>query len=144
MWQAWLIISGICLVIEIITVGFLVFWFAIGALITMIVSFFTDNIIIQATTFIVSSTALIFATKPLVNKITKNKNNLKTNVDSMSGKFGLVTEDIDTINGTGQVKVSGELWSAIGLNDMSISSGTEIEVLKVEGVKVIVTPLNVK
>jgi membrane protein implicated in regulation of membrane protease activity len=32
MWQIWLIISGICFVIEIATVGFFVFWFGIGAL----------------------------------------------------------------------------------------------------------------
>ena len=38
MWYIWLIIAGICFVIEMITVGFFVFWFGIGALITMLVS----------------------------------------------------------------------------------------------------------
>ena len=47
MWQIWLIIAGICLIIEIMTVGFLIFWFAIGALLAMVTSLFTDNIIIQ-------------------------------------------------------------------------------------------------
>ena len=72
MWQVWLIISGICFILEIMTIGFLVFWFAIGALITSFVSLFTSNIIIQTTVFILSSTALIFLTKPFVNKFSSS------------------------------------------------------------------------
>ena len=62
MWQIWLIIAGICLIIEIMTVGFLIFWFAIGALLAMVVSFFTNNVIIQTSVFVISSTILIFVT----------------------------------------------------------------------------------
>ena len=32
MWQIWLIIAGLFFIGEIITVGFLIFWFGIGAL----------------------------------------------------------------------------------------------------------------
>lgn len=71
MWQIWLIIAGICLVVEIMTVGFLVFWLAIGALIAMIVSFFIDNIIIQTAVFVIASAILIFATKPFVKKFAR-------------------------------------------------------------------------
>ena len=49
MWQFWLIVSGICFVLEMATVGFLVFWFGIGALFALITSLITDNIIIQTT-----------------------------------------------------------------------------------------------
>ena len=66
MWYVWLIISGLFLVLEMITVGFLVFWLAIGALFAMLVSFFTSNLIIQTTVFVISSIGLIFLTKPLV------------------------------------------------------------------------------
>ena len=48
MWHIWLIIAGVCFIIEMMTVGFLVFWFGIGALLTMIVSLiFPDNIIFR-------------------------------------------------------------------------------------------------
>ena len=59
MWYVWLIISGLFLVLEMITVGFLVFWLAIGALFAMLVSFFTSNLIIQTTVFVISSIGLI-------------------------------------------------------------------------------------
>ena len=141
MWQMWLIIAGVCLVIEIITVGFLVFWFAIGALIAMITSLFINNLVIQTAVFIISSTILIFATKPFVKKFVNNKNSVKTNVYSSIGKIGIVTKDIDSIDGTGQVKVDGEVWSAIGLNDINISKGTEVKVEEIKGVKAIVSPV---
>ena len=73
MWIFWLIAAGIFFVIEIATVGFLIFWLGIGALLAMITSFFTDNLIIQTTVFVVSSSLLIPLTKPLVDKLTKNK-----------------------------------------------------------------------
>lgn len=47
MWQFWVVLSGIFFIIEMATVGFLVFWFGIGALIAMVFSFFTSNIAIQ-------------------------------------------------------------------------------------------------
>ena len=73
MWYIWLIIAGIFLIFEIFTAGFLLFWLSIGALITMIVSFFTSSIAIQTAVFVVASTILIFATKPFVKKFAKTK-----------------------------------------------------------------------
>ena len=97
MWQIWLIVSGICFIAEIMTVGFLIFWLSIGALFAMIVSFFTDNIIIQTAVFVISSTILIFATKPFVKKFAKGKPNFKSNVYSIIGDTGIVTKNIDSI-----------------------------------------------
>ena len=79
MWQIWLIAAGIFFIGEIFTAGFLIFWLGFGALLAMLVSFFTSNIIIQMTVFVLSSGLLIFATKPLVNKIAK-KDIIPTNV----------------------------------------------------------------
>lgn len=141
MWQIWLIIAGVCLVIEIITVGFLIFWLSIGALFAMLISFFTDNLIIQTAVFVISSAILIFATKPFVKKFADNKNSIKTNVYSSIGKVGIVIEDIDSINSTGQVKVDGEVWSAIGDNELNIPKGTEVEIREIKGVKAIVSPI---
>ncbi len=86
MWQVWLIIAGVFFIIEMATVGFLVFWFGIGALIAMISSFFIPNVYIQTLIFLVTSTALLFFTKPLVNKfIIKNKK-VETNAYSIIGR----------------------------------------------------------
>lgn len=141
MWKIWLILAGLFLIIEIISLGFLVFWFAIGALIAMVASFFIDNVIIQSVIFIISSTILLFATKPLVNKVLPKESLVKTNSASLEGKVGKVTVDIDPIEAKGQVKVDGETWSAKSSNNTYIAKDTEIIVEKIEGVKVIVKPL---
>ena len=142
MWQIWLITSGIFFICEIITVGFLVFWLGVGALIAMLVSFFTSNIIIQMSVFVVSSGLLIFATRPLVNKISK-KDVVPTNVYSLIGKKAVVTEDIDWVTGKGQIKFEGEVWSAKSKEQINIPAGSEVEIVSIEGVKAFVKPLKI-
>lgn len=139
MWQFWLIIAGIFFVLEMITVGFLVFWLGIAALLSMIVSLFTDNLIIQTAVFVISSTLLIFLTKPFVKKFINNKDTVATNAYSIIGKKGLVVEDIDSVNSTGQIKVNGEIWSAKCLDSDLIPKNTTIKVHNIDGVKAVVT-----
>ena len=142
MWQFWLLLAGLFLIIEIINVGFLIFWFAIGALIAMFASLIFTNIIIQTTIFLVSSVLLLFATRPFVRKVMGNNETIKTNVYSVEGKIAKVVEDIDPSEAKGQVKVNGELWSATSYNDLPITKDTEVMILQISGVKLIVKPLN--
>ena len=143
MWILWLIAAGVFFIIEIATVGFLIFWLGIGALLAMVVSLITDNLIIQTIVFVISSCILIPLTKPLADKFTGGKKVL-TNSYSLLNKRGIVIKDINPIQGTGQVKVNGEVWSAKTENDVTIKEGTEIEVVKIDGVKLVVSPLKVK
>lgn len=140
MWQIWAIAAGVFLILEAFTMGFLVFWLSIGSLLAMLVSFITDNIIIQTTVFVISSGILIFATKPLVKKFTQ-KDTTKTNVYSLVGKKAIVTEDIDWATGSGQIKFEGQVWSARTAEQVNIAKGTEVEIEKIEGVKAFVKPL---
>ena len=143
MWQFWLIASGIFFIAEIITTGFLVFWLGIAGLITMCISFFTDNLMIQASIFVILSAVLILATKPFVKKFVNKKGNTeKTNAFSIIGKTAIVIKDIDSINGVGQIKVDGEVWSAEGINGSNIEKGTKVEVKEIDGVRAIVAPIS--
>lgn len=144
MWQVWLIIAGLFFVGEMITVGFLVFWLGVGALIAMIVSFFTSNVIIQTTVFVISSTVLLLVTKPFVKKFA-NVKTTNTNAFSIIGKKALVTKEINS-HSIGQIKINGEVWSAESESDEIISEGSEVEITQIRGVKAIVkkTPSIVK
>ena len=141
MWKIWLIISGICLIIESFTLGFFVFWFSIGAIFALITSLFTTSIIIQSTVFVITSTLLLLLTKPLIKKFVKTPKTKPTNVYSIIGKEGIVLETIDNINGTGKVKVNGELWSAI--SDSNIEKDEKIKVISVNGVKLKVEKIHI-
>lgn len=142
MWSFWLIAAGIFFIIEIATVGFLIFWLGIGALFAMIASFFTSNIVAQTIVFVTTSAILIPLTKPLADKFS-SKETIPTNTYSLINKHGIVLLDINPIEGTGLVKVNGETWSAKSKNEEIISKDTEIEVLAIDGVKLIVVPAKI-
>lgn len=142
MWQFWLILAGVFLIAEIISVGFLMFWFSVGSLVAMVVSFLCSNIIIQTTVFLIASVILLFATRPFVHKVTKNDELTKTNVYSVEGKIGKVVEDINPSEAKGQVKVGNELWSATSDDNLLIAKDTTVKIEKIDGVKLIVKPLN--
>lgn len=139
---SWLIIAGLFFIAEMITVGFLVFWFGVGSLLAMIVSFFTSNIIIQTTVFIVSSAILLLVTKPFVKKFVDVKTT-KTNAFSIIGKKALVIKEIN-LHSVGQIKINGEVWSAEAENDETITEGSEVEIVKINGVKAIVKAVKVE
>lgn len=140
MWQLWLILAGICLIIESFTVGFFVFWFSIGAAFALIVSLFTSNIAIQFVVFLISSTLLLIFTKPLIKKFVKNTETKPTNIYSIIGKEGIVLEDIESPYSSGTVKVNGELWSAT--SDTIIEKNSKIKVVGINGVKLKVQKLD--
>lgn len=133
MWIFWLIVAGVFFVIELLTTGFLVFWIGLSALVAMVLSFFISNLVIQTAIFVALSIILMIFTRPLVNKFVKNKDMVPTNIYSIIGKKGIVVDDINNIDYTGKVKVSGELWSAI--SDSNLIKGTHIIVSEIDGVK---------
>ena len=142
MWQIWLIIAGLFFIGEIATVGFLIFLFGVGALVAMLVSLFTSNVIIQTSVFVISSAILLFATKPFVKKFIDVKST-NTNAFSIIGKKALVRKEINS-NSVGQIKINGEIWSAESENNEIIPKGSEVEIVKINGVKAIVKPIEIK
>lgn len=140
MWQFWLILAGIFFIAEIITVGFLVFWLGVGALLTALVSIFTDNVIIQTTVFVISSSILIFCTRTLAKKLS-NEDTKITNAYSIIGQTGIVTKDIFE-NEVGQIKVGSEVWTAN--SNIAITKGTQVRIISIDGVKAIVEPILVE
>lgn len=122
--------------------GFFVFWFGVGALITMVTSLFCpNNILLQAIVFLVSSVILLFLTKPLVDRFTRKDNNTQTNAYSIIGKKGIVIQDINNTLGVGQIKIANEVWSAKTENDTVIEKGAEVNIVRIDGVKAVVEPV---
>lgn len=140
MWMFWLIAAGIFFVGEMLTTGFLIFWLGVGALLALVVSLFTSNLIIQTASFVISSILLILSTKPLVDKFSR-KEKVPTNVYTLNGKKGIVIEEINPTEGRGQIKVGGEVWSALCSENLVISKDSEVEIVEIRGVKAFVVPL---
>ncbi len=132
----WIILAVVFAVIEAFTLGIATIWFAIGALFAMLAAMIGVGLIGQIFIFLIASSVLIYFTRPLAKKYLKI-GNTKTNVNSIVGLVGLVTKKIEPFN-TGQVKVSGQIWTAKSYSNKEIEEGEEVKVIKVEGVKLIV------
>ena len=128
-------------VIEICTLGLTTVWFAIAALAMVFLSLLKIPLSVQILIFLGISAALLIFTRPLAVKKLKMGRE-KTNVDSLVGKQALVLRTITEFE-KGEVKVSGQIWSARTENNTEITEGTKCEVLRVEGVQLIVRPLEV-
>ena len=59
----------------------------------------------------------------------------------MIGKHAVVLVDIDPLHGTGIVRVAQEEWRAQSKDGSPIPKDAEVEVLAVEGTRLIVTPV---
>lgn len=130
----WFIAIFVFLIIEALTLNLVTIWFAFGSLCAFISAYFTDSLIIQLVVFIIMTSLSLIVTRPLVNKYIK-KNIEKTNIDKVMGKIGIALTDIEPLK-NGRVKVDGKDWMAS--SEIKIKKNEKIEVLKIEGAKIIV------
>ncbi len=135
-WIGFAIIMAVC---EAATTQLVSIWFVVGAVCAAITSAFTSSILIQSAVFLVVSLIAILITRPLVKKLRKNSKIQSTNADSLIGQVGDVISKISDKQSIGQVKLAGKVWSARS-DYAPIEAGTKVEVLSIEGVKLIVKP----
>lgn len=138
----WLIVLVVFLVVEASTVTMVSLWFALGALGAMITSLLGGELWLQVLVFVVVSGATLAALRPVARKYFTPKLT-KTNVDSVIGARGVVVEDINNLVPSGQVKLDAMVWTARSSTDTPICAGTQVIVDRVEGVKLIVSPVPV-
>ena len=135
----WFVLLVGFLMIESSTVAMVSIWFAAGALVALILSLLQVQLWVQVAAFLIVSCALLAALRPFVRKFIEPKI-VKTNVDSVVGSLGVVTQQIDNLQPAGQVKLGAMEWTARSASDESIPVGTRVRVVRIEGVKAIVEP----
>lgn len=136
----WLVVAIVFAIGEAMTPSLTLIWFSIGALAVFVLSSFIDSILLQIILFAITSITLLFiATKKIVKKDENYRYN--TNLQGMIGKRGIVKSNIleDKI---GIVVVDSEEWSATSINNDTINEKEIVEVIKIEGVKLIVKKIN--
>ena len=134
----WLVLLILFLVAEGATAAVTTIWFAIGAIVAMFAAIFGAEIWLQVVLFAVVSVICLLSLRPVLKKYLEPKK-VKTNIDAIIGKQGVVLEKIDNLAGTGKVKIDGMEWTARSATGETIEKDTVIVVEKIEGVKVFVT-----
>ena len=141
MWVLWLILLIVFAIIEAATLGLATIWFAIGAGVAMVMDLCGASVLAQVITMIVVSIISFIVCfiwiRPIIDR--KGRGNEPTNADRLIDQEGIVIKAIDPIEGKGQVKVMGQVWSAKA--DSNIEEGSRVKVVSLEGVKLVVTQI---
>jgi len=132
----WAVLIVFFTLVEAFTLGLTSIWFAVGALAALIASAFGFNFVVQFISFIIVAVILLIYTRPVARKVFKVGQN-KTNVDALIGKKGYVIKSI-LPKEVGQVKLNGQIWTAKGEEHETYNIDEEVEVLAIEGVKLII------
>ncbi|MBR5685016.1 MAG: NfeD family protein [Muribaculaceae bacterium] len=141
-WLIWVIISIICLILELSSGDFFILCFAIGSAVAAIVAALVPSVTVQIITFaVVSALSLLLVRPALIKKLHKPHRERLSNAEAMIGRKGRVTEDIEA-GGYGRVAVDGDDWKALSADGNAISKGTRVRIVKMDSIIATVEPIN--
>lgn len=143
-WIIWLCFALVLLAIEFITIDLVAVWFALSSLILVLITAIFPNLqlVWQIVIFIALSATLLVSTRKLVNKLMQKRKDGETNLDLILNHKAIVIEEINNDLSLGAVRINGIVWNARSLNENIISDGALVNVVKIDGNKLIVEQIN--
>jgi membrane protein implicated in regulation of membrane protease activity len=135
-WILWTLLGIVLIVAEIFTLGFVLFWFGVGALAAAFVGYLGLGIFWQFLTFAVVSLGLTAMSRTIFSHrlALGESGDMKMNVDTLPGKIGTVTEASGGTLNEGAVKVYGSIWTAFPEDgETALLAGEKVEVVRVAG-----------
>lgn len=136
-WIIWFVFAAIFIVGEILTAGFFLLWFGIGAAVAGILAILGFNAGWQWGAFIVVSGILFAISRRFAERFTK-KQPPGIGADRFIGEVGVVLEEIDNIKNTGRVRIEKDEWRADSDSGEIIKEGERVEVVRMDGTHVVV------
>lgn len=138
----WLILALLFFVGELLTVGFFLVAFGAAAVLSALAAGFGLGIVWQLMIFIVFSLIFVFSLRRFADTVSPPQQNAQVGIDRVLGKKAIVVEPINGVSGTGIVRVDAEEWRALPEEPgMEIPERTTVEVVRVEGTRLVVRPL---
>jgi membrane protein implicated in regulation of membrane protease activity len=138
----WILVALALAGLEVVTLSFVAFYPALGALAAAVTALLGGNIGLQLLVFaVVSVVALLLTRKPLL-RMMRRMPSIPSNAPTVLGKRAVVFIAIEAGPGQrGQVKVGTEHWSARSEDERPIAEGTTVEVVRIDGVALVVRPV---
>lgn len=141
LWLAWLIISVVCVIIEVTSFDFFVTCFAIGALGAMVSAIVGLPLWFQILVWaVVSVLSIMFIRPALTSRIHANGDKRVSNADALIGREGKVIETI-VADGFGYVKIDGDEWRSVAADGMEIAKGERVKVISRDSIILTVTKI---
>jgi membrane protein implicated in regulation of membrane protease activity len=130
------VVAGLLLAVgEIVTTGFVLLWFSLGAFVAALSSALGASLDVQLTVFAVTSLALFAGSRTIFRKVLlRGSPEVATNVEAMIGKQAEVVAQIGPGLRAGTVKVGSETWDALA-DGAVVAPGSLVRVESIEGLK---------
>jgi membrane protein implicated in regulation of membrane protease activity len=142
LWLMWVIISIVCLILELSSGDFFILCFAIGSAASAIVAGCGGSPTVQIIVFAVVSVLSLLLVRPaLIKKLHKPNRERLSNAEAMIGQQGRVSEPIEA-GGYGRVAIDGDDWKAISADGSAIDKDVRVRVVKMDSIIITVEPIN--
>jgi membrane protein implicated in regulation of membrane protease activity len=142
-WYIWLILGVLFIVAEIFTTGFVLLWFGVGALVAALLAITgLVGLPFQILVFLLVSIALTVASRTIFERFLMRGSpgrELKTGIETLPGRVGVVVEPSIGALQEGAVRVFGSTWRAFPAEgEEPLREGEQVQIERVEGASVYV------
>jgi membrane protein implicated in regulation of membrane protease activity len=135
-WILWVILGVGLIVAEMFTLGFVLFWFGLGAIAAALVGFLGFGFGLQFLAFALVSIVLTAMSRTIFSKYfsLSDEESIKTGVEALPGQIGTVSAASRGALNEGAVKVFGSTWTAFPIDAATpLVEGEKVEVVQVRG-----------
>ena len=135
LWLFWMVITFLCLIMELSSGDFYVTCFALGAIVSILTAVVGLPFWVQVVVWAVCSVLSIWLIRPhLVHLIKHGADDRQSNADALLGQVGEVSLCI-VKGGYGRVKLDGDDWKAESPSAMEdIAEGAKVKVVGRESI----------
>jgi membrane protein implicated in regulation of membrane protease activity len=139
-WVLWVVAAAALGAGEMLTTGFFLAPFALGALLAAVVDAAGAGGIAAWVVFVAASLLTLLLVRPIARSHLRMPAQLRTGTAALIGRQAIVLERIANREGVGCVKIDGEVWTARALfDDQVIEPGTNVEVVDIKGATALVS-----
>lgn len=138
-WIMWLAVGVLFLIVELLTTALVSIWFVPSAIITCLLSFVVDSLLIQVAIFVVFSAVFMVVCRKIYNKHIKKPVDDVDQNENLLGKTATVTENTNAI--TGRILVGDVYWKAVSENGDIIPKGETVKIKSVNGTTLVINKL---
>ena len=125
---------------ELLTAGFFLLPFAVGAAAAAVLAFLGVGVAVQLLTFVIVSVMFLAV---LQRYARQERETELTRVGAVryAGRTAMVLEPVNRLSGSGSVRMDTEDWRATTDLDTEIPVGVEVQVIEVRGTRLVVEPI---
>lgn len=136
--------SGVAVVLavgELLTAGFFLLPFAVGAAAAAALAFMGVWVPIQLVAFVLISVVFLIVLQRFARREQDANTTAPAGANRFIGRLAVVIEPTKYLDTTGMVRMGTEEWRAVVDTDIEIPKGARVEIVEVRGTRLVVRPI---